>query len=75
MGFLLFPFKILATIFSGLGKGLGMIVACLVAAFLTNWGLRVYAWNMGDARITSGILFWIPVLAAVLTLVAGSSKK
>jgi hypothetical protein len=74
MSIILFPFKLLAMIFGGLGKGLGLVVAGLVAAFITRWLLCVYAWNAGNTHITGPVLFWSMVAAFVLTLIAGNSK-
>jgi len=74
MSIILFPFKILALVFGGLGKGFGLLIAAICNAFIVRWLLCAYAWNAGDAHITSNVLLVGMIAGFVLTFIAGSSK-
>jgi ABC-type Fe3+-siderophore transport system permease subunit len=74
MSIILFPFKVLAVLFSGLGKGLGLFIAAVLNAFIVRWLLCVYAWNTGNAHVTSNVILVGMIAGFVLTFVAGSKK-
>jgi hypothetical protein len=75
MSILLFPFKILAYVFSGLGSALGLVLAAIGNAIIARILIGVYAGYTGNYFIHQSTIMWIMIGAFVLTFVAAASKK
>jgi len=74
MSLILAPFRFIAGIFGFLGKGIGVVVAAFVSAWLMRYVLCALAYNgvvnVSQDRLTIGML-----IAFGLTLMAGFGGK
>lgn len=74
MSIILFPFRLIALLFSWLGSTVGLIIAAFVAAFITNHILNTLIWN-GVIHWSSGTVTLCCLVSFVLTLMSGGGKK
>lgn len=74
MSILLFPFKILSYVFSGLGSVFGLLIAAICNAIIARILIGVYAGCTGNIFIQQSTITWIMIGAFVLTLIAAHEK-
>jgi len=75
MSFLLFPFRILALILSGLGEFVGLIIAAILNAVIARFLIGAYASYTGNYFIHQSTITWIMIGTFILTFVAAANKK